>query len=123
MPPLPRPCCVRRVLIDEFAHLDGMARNLARHDAICRRLMTVPGVGVIVALTYRTGVDGSCRFRRCFAVSTIWDCFVICPSEQLALPEDPAGGIGDFPLKSGGGTFQQLPQGGELLAMLLMQAI
>ena len=24
---------------------------------LCRRLMTVPGVGVVVALTYRTGVD------------------------------------------------------------------
>jgi transposase len=55
---------VRRVLMDEFAHLDGMARKLARHDAICRRLMTVPGVGVIVALTYRTGVDVPERFQR-----------------------------------------------------------
>jgi transposase len=55
---------VRRVLMDQFVHLDRMARDLARHDPICRRLMTVPGVGVIVALTYRTGVDVPERFRR-----------------------------------------------------------
>jgi len=41
-----------------------MARKLARNDPICRRLMTVPGVGVIVALTYRTGVDIPERFTR-----------------------------------------------------------
>jgi transposase len=55
---------VRRVLMDQFALFDRMARDLARHDPICRRLMTVPGVGVIVALTYRTGVDIPERFRR-----------------------------------------------------------
>ena len=55
---------VRRVLMEEFARLDRMARSLARGDAICRWLMTVPGVGVIVALTYRTGVDVPERFQR-----------------------------------------------------------
>ena len=55
---------VRRVLMDEFARLDRMARKLARKDPVCRRLMTVPGVGVIVALTYRTGVDVPERFTR-----------------------------------------------------------
>ncbi len=55
---------VRRVLMDEFVGLDRMARKLARKDPVCRRLMTVPGVGVIVALTYRTGVDIPERFTR-----------------------------------------------------------
>lgn len=55
---------VRRVLMDEFVSLDRMARKLARKDPVCRRLMTVPGVGVIVALTYRTGVDIPERFTR-----------------------------------------------------------
>jgi transposase len=55
---------VRRVLLDEFCHLDRMAIKMARSDAVCRRLMTVPGVGVIVALTYRTGVDAPERFTR-----------------------------------------------------------
>jgi transposase len=55
---------VRRVLLDEFRRLDDMARTVARNDAVCRRLMTVPGVGVIVALTYRTGIDSPERFTR-----------------------------------------------------------
>src|SRR5262249_26677001 len=55
---------VRRVLMDEFVCLDRMARKLARKDPVCRRLMTVPGVGVIVALTYRTGIDVPERFTR-----------------------------------------------------------
>ena len=37
---------------------------IVRGDAVCRRLMTVPGVGVVVALTYRTGVDAPERFSR-----------------------------------------------------------
>ena len=55
---------VRRVLLVEFCRLDRMALKIARSDAVCRRLMTVPGVGVIVALTYRTGVDVPERFTR-----------------------------------------------------------
>jgi transposase len=55
---------VRRVLLDEFCYLDRLAIRTARKDAVCRRLMTVPGVGVIVALTYRTGVDMPERFAR-----------------------------------------------------------
>jgi transposase len=55
---------VRRVLLEEFCRLDRMALKIARNDAVCRRLMSVPGVGVIVALTYRTGVDAPERFTR-----------------------------------------------------------
>ena len=55
---------VRRVLMDEFVGLDRMARKLARNDPVCRLLMNVPGVAVIVALTYRTGVDIPERFTR-----------------------------------------------------------
>jgi transposase len=55
---------VRRALIEEFERLDRLCQQLARRDSICRRLMTVPGVGVVVALTYRTGVDMPERFSR-----------------------------------------------------------
>ena len=55
---------VRRVLIEEFERLDRLCQQLARRDPVCRRLMTVPGVGVVVALTYRTGVDAPERFSR-----------------------------------------------------------
>ena len=55
---------VRRILLEEFGRLDRLCRELARRDPVCRRLMTVPGVGVVVALTYRTGVDAPERFSR-----------------------------------------------------------
>lgn len=55
---------VRRVLLDEFERLDRLCRQLARRDTVCRRLMTIPGVGTVVALTYRTGIDAPERFSR-----------------------------------------------------------
>jgi transposase len=55
---------VRQVLLEEFERLDRLCQQLARRDPVCRRLMTVPGVGVVVALTYRTGVDAPERFSR-----------------------------------------------------------
>jgi transposase len=43
--------------------LDKRARDLARDEATCRRLMTVPGVGVLSALTFMSAVDVPSRFR------------------------------------------------------------
>ena len=36
---------------------------IVRHDEVCRRLMTTPGVGPVVALTYRATVDVPARFE------------------------------------------------------------
>ncbi|MEL6220544.1 MAG: IS110 family transposase [Pseudomonadota bacterium] len=55
---------VRRAMLEEFERLDRLCRQLAARDPVCRRLMTVPGVGVVVALTYRTGVDAPERVSR-----------------------------------------------------------
>ena len=55
---------VRRALIAEFEQLDRLCRQLARRDPLCHRLMTVPGVGTVVALTYRTGIDAPERFSK-----------------------------------------------------------
>ena len=33
-------------------------------DQVCRRLMTLPGVGAVVSLTYRAGVDDPGRFAK-----------------------------------------------------------
>ena len=53
----------REALRDQLAELDRQVRNAAREDAVCRRLMTVPGVGAIVALTFRSTIDDPGRFR------------------------------------------------------------
>jgi transposase len=48
--------------------LDGEVRRLARADETTRRLMTVPGVGVVTALTFRHTIDDPLRFRSASAV-------------------------------------------------------
>lgn len=54
----------RAVLRVQFAKLHRMLLELVRTDPICRRLMSAPGVGPIVALTFRTCVDNPARFSR-----------------------------------------------------------
>jgi transposase len=48
---------VRRTLREQIGILHGHLLAVVRHDDVCRRLMTVPGVGPVVALTYRATVD------------------------------------------------------------------
>ncbi len=36
---------------------------MANKDSVCQRLMTVPGVGYITALTFKAGVDDPTRFK------------------------------------------------------------
>jgi transposase len=53
----------REVLGEQLQVLEKRLRSLAREDARTRLLMTVPGVGVIVALTYKAAIDDPARFR------------------------------------------------------------
>jgi transposase len=39
-----------------------------REDEVCRRLMTVPGVGAVVAMTFRSAIDQPARFAKSKAV-------------------------------------------------------
>ena len=54
----------RAALRIQFAKLHRMLLELVRVDPVCRRLMSAPGVGPIVALTFRTCVDNPARFSR-----------------------------------------------------------
>ena len=51
-------------MLDQLAGLTKQVLDIVRHDAVCRRLMTVPGVGPITALTFRATIDRPDRFRR-----------------------------------------------------------
>jgi len=64
----------RAVLRIQFAKLHRMLLELVRTDPICRRLMSAPGVGPIVALTFRTCVDNPARFSRskCVCAHSLW---------------------------------------------------
>ena len=59
---------VRRVMRQQFAVLHKMLLDTVRGDRVCRRLMTAPGVGAVVALTYRATVDQPQRFVHSRAV-------------------------------------------------------
>ena len=54
----------RAALRRELAGLERLARDLAGEDAVCRLLMTMPGVGHVIALTFRSAIDDPGRFRR-----------------------------------------------------------
>jgi len=53
----------REMLREQLAIIDRQVRNAARDDKVCRQLMTAPGVGAIVALTFRSTIDDPHRFR------------------------------------------------------------
>jgi transposase len=59
---------VRRVLREQIGILHRHLLTIVRDDDVCRRLMTVPGVGPVVALTYRATVDVPARFKNSKAV-------------------------------------------------------
>lgn len=59
---------VREVLIEQYEILHRRLLKMVRKDEICRRLMTAPSVGPVVAAVYRTGVDVPERFVRSHSV-------------------------------------------------------
>src|SRR6266849_4556212 len=63
---------------EQFAILHRRLLAIVRDDEVCRRLMTVPGVGPVVALTYRATVDVPARFRNSKAVGAV---FGLTPSK------------------------------------------
>lgn len=60
---------VLRLVSEEIATLDRQLATAATTDPIVRRLMTVPGIGPVVALTFRAFVDDVRRFRTAGQVS------------------------------------------------------
>jgi transposase len=81
---------VRRVLREQVGILHRRLLVIVRDDDVCRRLMTVPGVGPVVALTYRATVDVPARFRNSKAVGAV---FGLTPSKYQSGEVDRAGAI------------------------------
>ena len=63
---------VHRVLREQINILHRRVLATVRDDKVCRRLMTVPGVGPVVALTYRATVDVPARFRKSKSVGAVF---------------------------------------------------
>jgi transposase len=81
---------VRRTLREQIGILHGRLLAIVRTDDVCRRLMTVPGVGPVVALTYRATVDVPARFRNSKAVGAV---FGLTPCKYQSGEIDRSGGI------------------------------
>ena len=62
---------VRRVVREQIGLLHRHLLAIVRDDEVCKRLMTIPGVGPVVALTYRVTVDLPARFRNSRAVGAV----------------------------------------------------
>lgn len=58
----------RAALRAEYGVLHRELLRIVREDAVCRRLMTVPGVGAVVAMVFKSAVDDPHRFARSKAV-------------------------------------------------------
>ncbi|QFT83140.1 Transposase IS116/IS110/IS902 family protein (plasmid) [Roseovarius sp. THAF27] len=59
----------RAVLFQNYLELDRRAKRAASQDEVCMRMMTVPGVGPIAALTFKAAVDDPNRFKRSCTVA------------------------------------------------------
>lgn len=79
----------RDVLADELRGFERRVRKMARDNEQARRLMTTPGVGAIVSLTYVSAIDEANRFRSSRMVGAH---FGVTPKKyQLARRTIPAG--------------------------------
>lgn len=80
----------REALRLHLATLDKQVRDATHADPVCRRLMTAPGVGAIVAMTFRAAVDQPERFR---SSRQIGPCFGLTPRKYQSGETDRAGAI------------------------------
>ena len=80
----------REALRAEYQVLHRAVLAIVREDATCRRLMSVPGVGALVAITFTSAVDDPARFRRSRAVGAH---FGLTPKKYQSGETDVTGGI------------------------------
>jgi transposase len=64
--------------------------RLTRRDPVSRQRMTVPGVGAVVAITFRSAIDDPARFAKSRAVGAH---FGLTPKKYQSGETDISGGI------------------------------
>ncbi len=95
--PMLRAC---EALRQEFHTLHRAMLGIVRTDGTCRRLMTVPGVGAVVAITFTSAIDDPARFRRSCMVGAH---FGLTPKRHQSGATDVTGGIRPYVRCRGGG--------------------
>jgi transposase len=69
----------RTALWTEFMHLHREMLKIARADHVCRRLMSAPGLGTVVAITYRSAANDPGRLGRSRTVGAYFGLTPTCP--------------------------------------------
>src|SRR4029077_18375950 len=80
----------RAALKAEYEKLHKAVLALVRDDAVCRRLMTVPSVGPLVAITYKSAMDDPYRITRSKSAGAL---FGLTPKKYQSGEKDVTGGI------------------------------
>jgi transposase len=80
----------RQEVMERLAMLDRLVLDTVKADPVCRLLMTVPGVGPITSLAYRTAVEDPARFRESALVGAH---FGLTPRKYASGEIDRNGGI------------------------------
>ena len=80
----------RATLQAQYEKMHKAVLAFVREDAVCRRLMTVPGVGPVVAVTFKSGVDDPNRITKSKAVGAL---FGLTPKKYQSGEKDVTGGI------------------------------
>jgi transposase len=80
----------RAALSREFEQLHREMLRIVREDEICRRLMTIPGVGPLVAITFKSAIDDPGRIAKSKTVGAL---FGLVPKKYQSGERDVSGGI------------------------------
>ena len=80
----------RAALKAEYEELHKAVLAIVREDVVCRRLMTVPSVGPLVAITYKSAMDDPNRIVKSKAAGAL---FGLTPKKYQSGEKDVTGGI------------------------------
>ena len=80
----------RAALKAEYQKLHKAVLAIVREDAVCWRLMTVPSVGPLVAITYKSAMDDPNRIVKSKAAGAL---FGLTPKKYQSGEKDVTGGI------------------------------
>jgi transposase len=80
----------RAALKAEYAKLHKAVLTIVRDDTVCRLLMTVPSVGPLVAITYKSAIDDPHRIAKSKAAGAL---FGLTPKKYQSGETNVTGGI------------------------------
>jgi transposase len=80
----------RAGLLIQFNQLDKAVRWIVRYDKVCEQLMTVPSVGPLTAITYKSAIDDPHRIKKSKAAGPL---FGLTPKKYQSGETDITTGI------------------------------